>query len=503
MAHFAAVPDNESHRRWVRRVVIGINIVLGVTLIAALSAVGYALFLYSKLDRLSLGLGGRSVSQPINVLIVGSDSRQALSKSDRKSFGTSVGGQRSDTIMLAHLNPDTKSITLVSFPRDLWVPIAGSSHSAKINSAFESGKNSTEGAKTLIDTIENNWDVRIDHYVEVDFDGFRSIVNTLGGVNVYFDYPARDVHSGLYQTTAGCVNVFGDEALAYARSRYFQQKINGSWHSDPTSDIGRISRQQDFMKRVAAKAVRKAKGSPFTTEKLVRHGIKYVKIDDGFGVSDLIKLAQKYKKVDPNTIQAMGAVPGTLGRQSGQSVIIPNFDAADAMLSVFRSNGGSASDVTSTSNNGTFGTQVPSIPPNEVHVKVLNGSGVNKQAEDVANKLKEQGFATAGFGPADTFAYTKTVIRYNTGEQAKALMLQHLVKGASVLQQSDVAGADVVIITGTSFSGLDQVSTTTSTTKGSSASSTTATTVNSSRSVGGNATNRPSVGSPSVRQCVA
>jgi len=420
--------------------------------------------------------------------------------------------------MLAHLDPNTKSITLISFPRDLWVPIAGTGHSAKINSAFEAGKNSTEGAKTLIHTIENNYDVRIDHYVEVDFEGFKSIVNTIGGVNVNFDYPARDFHSGLYQTTAGCVTLYGDEALSYVRSRYYQEKINGRYVSDPRSDLGRIERQQDFIKRVAARTVKHANGSAFTAEKLVRNGIKYVKLDNGFGLSDLVDLAKKYRKADPMAIKTLGAVPGTLGRADGQSVILPDFTGANAMLSVFRSNGGSASDITSSSTDqsGTISSAtVSSVVPSSVHVKVLNGSGVQQQASQVSTLLKSEGFSTAGFGEADTHAYTKTVIRYNTGEQAKALFLQKLVKGASVLQQADITGADIEIVTGTDFLGMGAVPTTTTSTtastsssssvkssSNSSLSSTTVTTL-SPRAVGGAATKHSQIGSPSAKQCVA
>lgn len=499
MAHFAEVPDSDTHRRWVRRVVIGINIVLAVTLVAAISAVGYALFLYGKLDRLALGLGGRSVQEPINILIVGSDSRSEISKDEKKSFGRDVGGQRSDTIMLAHLDPDKKTVSMVSFPRDLYLPIHGTSGKAKINSAFEEGKNSTEGAKTLIDTIQDNFDVRIDHYVQVDFNGFRSIVDSIGGVNVYFPNPVRDSHSGLNFKNAGCIRLYGDASLAYVRSRYYQEKINGAWRSDGRSDIGRIERQQDFMKRVASRAVKSAGNSPLTSEKLVRNGLDYVKVDNGFSVKDLAKLANQYRHVNPETIQTLGSIPGTLGRAGSASVILPDYENANAMLAAFRADGGSAADVTSSSDDTTV--QTPAFKPNEIKVKVLNGSGIDQQAANVANQLKAQGFSTMGFGPADSFSYTKTVIRYDAGEQAKALYIQKLIKGPSVLQQATVAGSDLEIVTGSSFGGLSTVSTTSTTAK--SSSSTTANSTNSSLHVGGTTpTTKAHVGGPtSTKAC--
>ena len=95
-------------------------------------------------------------------------------------------GQRSDTIMVAHIDPGKRTGVLVSFPRDLWVPIPGHG-TAKINAAFAYG-----GAQLTIETIEQDFDVPISHYLEVDFAGFRNIVNAIGSVPIYFPTPARD-----------------------------------------------------------------------------------------------------------------------------------------------------------------------------------------------------------------------------------------------------------------------------------------------------------------------
>ena len=135
-----------------------------------------------------------------NYLLIGSDSRAFVDNSqDSQHFGSeqTQTGQRSDTIMVAHVEAATGSGFLVSFPRDLWVDIPGIGH-AKINAAFNAGP------QRVIETIEQDFDVPISHYLQVDFAGFRKIVNALGTIPIYFPTPARDVKSGLYITKAGC-----------------------------------------------------------------------------------------------------------------------------------------------------------------------------------------------------------------------------------------------------------------------------------------------------------
>src|SRR5207244_8383541 len=114
----------------------------------------------------------------MNVLLVGSDTRETESAQDVQHFGSSslVSGQRSDTIMVLHIDPREKKAAILSIPRDTYLTIAGTRHSASINTAFEQ-KTLAEGARVLISTITQSLGVPIDHYVSVDFVGFRGIVN--------------------------------------------------------------------------------------------------------------------------------------------------------------------------------------------------------------------------------------------------------------------------------------------------------------------------------------
>ncbi len=188
-----------------------------------------------------------------NWLLVGSDSREGLTKAERKELrtGKDEGSQRTDTLMVIHIDDSGKS-TLVSLPRDSYVTIpahigldgiAIEDRRNKINTAYSQG-----GAPLLVETVERNTGLHIDHYMEVGFKGIRDITDAVGGVNMCVPADVTDENSGL-NLLAGCQELDGRNALAYVRMRY----------ADPKGDLGRIERQQQFlssvMKKVATPAV--------------------------------------------------------------------------------------------------------------------------------------------------------------------------------------------------------------------------------------------------------
>ena len=180
----------------------------------------------------------------VNYLLVGSDSREGVSSSD-EDFAIvgdtgDVGGRRADAIMILR-QEQNGGLSLVSIPRDLWVPIAGTDRSQRINSAFN------EGAERLAATVTESLGIPVHHYVEVDFIGFKDIIDQVGGVELCVGYAARDVKSGL-SLDVGCQNLDGVEALAFARSRAYQEWDGSSWVLDPRADLGRIERQQLFIR---------------------------------------------------------------------------------------------------------------------------------------------------------------------------------------------------------------------------------------------------------------
>ena len=179
-----------------------------------------------------------------NYLLVGSDSREGIAagSDDYAYVGDTdlVGGRRSDTIMVLRQERNGGA-ALMSLPRDLWVEIAGTGESQRINSAYN------DGPERLAATVSQSLGIPIHHYVEVDFLGFKDIVDRIGGVEVCVDTAARDIHSGL-NLQPGCQTLNGDMALAYARSRYYEEWDGTDWEMDPRADLGRIERQQLFIR---------------------------------------------------------------------------------------------------------------------------------------------------------------------------------------------------------------------------------------------------------------
>jgi len=211
-----------------------------------------------------------------NYLLVGSDSRSGIDGSSA-DFGvigdeSQVGGRRADTIMVLR-QEHNGGAALMSLPRDLWVEIPGTGRSNRINSAYN------EGPEQLTATVIESVGIPIHHYVEVDFVGFRDIIDNLGGVEVCVGQAARDDHSGL-SLQPGCQVLDGDQALAYSRSRYYQEWNGTDWVTDPRSDLGRIERQQLFMRAAIDGALRKLRSSPFSSSDVIDVVVDSVRIDD-------------------------------------------------------------------------------------------------------------------------------------------------------------------------------------------------------------------------------
>jgi LCP family protein required for cell wall assembly len=188
-----------------------------------------------------------------NYLLVGSDSRANADPSDadyKAIAGTSVSGQRSDSIMVLRHDKTDGSASILSVPRDLWVKIGDGNKAQRVNTAF------SQGPEVLVRTIQRNLNIPVHHYLEVDFVGFKDIVDSIGGVLVCLPGPARDKYSGLYIPRGGCNVLNGQKALAYARSRHFQLKIDGDWKLDGSSDHGRTARQRDFISSLITSAVK-------------------------------------------------------------------------------------------------------------------------------------------------------------------------------------------------------------------------------------------------------
>ncbi|UOY91165.1 LytR family transcriptional regulator [Ectobacillus sp. JY-23] len=217
-----------------KKVLLWIGGIIGVLLIGAGI---YAYNVYSKVSKTLEGVHQPleresspkrteqpSIKQaaPISILLMGSDPR-----------GDERG--RSDSLILITLNPTLKSMKMVSIPRDTYTEIVGKGIKDKINHAYAFG-----GVEMSVNTVENFLDVPIDHYIEVNMEGFKDIVNAVGGVDVNNDLTfTQDNHT----FAKGPIHLNGDEALAYARMR----------KQDPRGDFGRQMRQRQVIQAVIKK----------------------------------------------------------------------------------------------------------------------------------------------------------------------------------------------------------------------------------------------------------
>ena len=273
-----------------------------------------------------------------NFLLTGSDNGSCVDPNspyagafgDRNSFG-----ERSDTIMIIRVNPKDNQAAFLSFPRDLWVKIAGSTRSNRINTAFE-----RKNPNTLADTIYQNFGITVDHYVNIDFCAFKEIVDAVGGVKVPFLYETRDKKTGLYIPGPSCFEFSGDHALAYVRSRsgysYFDPAKN-DWISDGTSDLGRISRQQDFIRRAMQRALDKGSSSPKVANQLLNAALKNVITDDQLTPITMLQLAQAMRNLNTSgiptyTVESSGQMIGD------QAVLVPRIqnDTMREILALFQ-----------------------------------------------------------------------------------------------------------------------------------------------------------------------
>jgi LCP family protein required for cell wall assembly len=177
-------------------------------------------------------------------LIVGSDSRENLPDDLEGSFGD-FAGARADVIILAQVVDGRRQ--LLSIPRDLRVEIPGQGVN-KINAAYAFG-----GPDLLVETVAGATGIRANHYLEVEFGGFAGIVDALGGIELEFPYAARDAKSGL-NVDAGTQTVDGATALAYARSRSYEELRDGDWVAQGGGDVARAARQREVLTNIMGEA---------------------------------------------------------------------------------------------------------------------------------------------------------------------------------------------------------------------------------------------------------
>jgi LCP family protein required for cell wall assembly len=448
-------------RRWPRRVLIGLNIVIAVCLLGAASLYGYVTWRFGQIHRITISAllhptrhqGGPAGSTsaagpPINVLVVGSDTRAFVQpgSADAQAFGPAGSGAgSSDTIMLVHLDPAARTASLLSIPRDLWVPIAGRGYSQRINTAIQLSPD------VLVRTIQDDLGIPINHFVEVNFQTFRDVVNSIGGVKFWYPEPVRDTYSGLNITTPGCYTLDGNMALSLVRARHMQYFDNGYWQFEGESDLARIRRQQLFVKKVVHKAQSAGLLNISAINGIVGGVVHNLTVDSGFSQSEMLKLAKIYKNFNPDSTPT-ATLPTVGANIGGASVLLLVKTESTAVINAWEGIGTGQQGSTVTSPNGPAVT----IAPASISVSVLNGTGRTGEAGKATTGLRDLGFnaSIGGNGRADNFNYASPVIRYGAGGQAAAQQVQRDVAGGAILQSDPaLTGTSLVFVTGATFTG--------------------------------------------------
>ncbi|MEQ1702329.1 MAG: LCP family protein [Ilumatobacteraceae bacterium] len=274
-------------------------------------------------------------TQAQNFLIVGDDTSACVDPTSPWAGAADPGrgdSGRTDTIMVLRIDPSTHRAAVLSFPRDLWVQIPDRGD-GRINSAY-----TKNNPALLMQTIYDNFGLTIDHYLQIDFCAFTRIVDAVGGVAVPFETPVRDRNVGLDIDTAGCHTFSGDEALAYVRSRHLEWiDENGEAHADTSNDLGRIARQQDFLRRVLGTALESGLFDPTIARSLIEALQTDIVTEQGVTIDELLSFVGVLKDIDAGGIGQfqIDASAITVG---GNSVLQPRLDTADmnAILAIFR-----------------------------------------------------------------------------------------------------------------------------------------------------------------------
>ncbi|MFN2586716.1 MAG: LCP family protein [Actinomycetota bacterium] len=373
---------------------------------------------------------------PFNALLVGSDSREGLTEEEQLLLGAEeVGGQRVDTIILAHVDPADNRVTMIQFPRDLYVPIDGG-YSSKINTAL------AEGPSPLVRTIEELTGVEINHYAQVNIAGFRQIVDAIGGVEICITEPIPfDPKTGIEVTEddVGMVEFDGDRALRFVRSRNYA-----------TGDFERIANQQKFMSAALDKVTSSSTFfRPDRLVKLYRAVGDNLVIDEGTKLTRLLNIGRRLRAFDPETYEAY-IVPnlGTTTNEAG-SVVLPDDEAMEVMFDAIAAN-----------ESPTEADGVPDVDPATIDVGVYNGTGVEGAADTAAaglvaaTTLGDSAPRVVEVGNAARADFKKTVVRYDgdsSGAETRAQLIAAALPGARIQERNLPGNVDVAVIVGEAF----------------------------------------------------
>jgi LCP family protein required for cell wall assembly len=430
---------------------IASTLVLLATGAAAAGAV-----LYNRLDSniTSLDttdqLGTRPVTkadptEPINILVMGSDSRTG--KGNNKKYGNAnnagIEGQRSDTTLLFHISGDRTRALGMSIPRDSLVTLPmcknpqgqqQGGYVGRFNEAFDVG-----GPGCTVKAVEELTGIYVDHFVVVDFNGFKSMVDAVGGVEVCLEKPVNDYHSRL-NLPAGKQTISGEDALAFVRAR--ESLGDGS-------DLQRIQRQQDFISSMIRKVTSAGVlTNPIKLFNLLDAGTKSLTTDQGLSeLSNIQDVAESMTGIRPSDVTFV-TVPYVYNAD-GSTVSWDQAKADRMFKAIIRD------QVWPEPPTVPAGQSPLTVPPQNIQVLVVNGTPTAGFANVVAEDLTKQGYTVVGTKSSKTDSATTTV-SYGASSAEAARTLSYAT-GATESTVTNRQDGVLVLTVGTDYSGIAPV----------------------------------------------
>ena len=444
---------HKEHRHpWVRR---GIFTVAAVTVAALVLGIAAYVKLNGNINRLDItsALGDRPEQQatvdkntnlkPLNIMVMGSDSREGT-KLGKQQTEYGVYGARSDTNLVVHLSADRKSAIVVSIPRDsmTMAPRNCRNPKDKVDNGVTRQWNSNftlGGPACTIRTFEGLTGIYIDHFVVIDFRGFESMVNALGGVTVCTPEPIDDPQAHLV-LPAGRTKVNGKQALGYVRVR----KTVGDG-----SDLGRIDRQQAFLSSVIQEATKSS--LLLRPDKLFRFlnaATSAMTTDNELDVGEMRDIAQSVARIGTDQIRFVKLptepYPADTNRVQWK-------DSADTIWTSMREDkplpGTKAPSGTTSPTNSPTTSEPLTVSPGDIHVRVTNDSGVPGLAKQAAGELSVQGFKIDGYLTGTGKTTKGVVVRYGKGMADAARTVAAAYPGAQI-REDELLGSTLELSMG-------------------------------------------------------
>jgi LCP family protein required for cell wall assembly len=376
--------------------------------------------------------------KPENILLIGNETRQGLTPYEQQLFGSSLthSGTLADIIMILHLDPATGTASILSIPRDLFVPMPAGSivgDYQKVDAALNNGK---DGPNNLIAAIQDDFGIPINHFLELNFNGLINVVNAIGGINVYFPDPVFDAESLLYIPTPGCHHLNGFYALTLVRARHLQYDPPGDhaprydWPYDPESDLARILRTHTFLKIVADKVKKEGLADPFKAPAFISAVVGDVTMDQGLK-NELVSLVIHYRHLNVGAVREL-----TLPTSPVNSYYFDGYDMGDVLFPV-------EPDDLNTIREWDASSLPTPVAPKAVSVVSIAGS--QQAAVAAGQALASDGLhvtsEVAGTVPAST---TETYVLYHEGQVAEALDVMKYLSGPVMTELSTSVPAGTV-----------------------------------------------------------